>query len=80
MCTRRQAQDLVNQCSIITKNVIVKPYTIVEIEADLDGKLYRAVGLAKVGKRDIWNPDTGYQVAKGRAIVDIIKRAKLVTH
>lgn len=52
----------------------VRPYTIVEVYAEIDGLVYRGVGMAKLSKRDIWNSLTGHEVAYGRAVKDIRKQ------
>lgn len=58
--------------------VQIKPYTIVEIYSLIGDHKYRGVGHAQQGKNDHWDSDMGYEIAFGRAVMDVARKAKLI--
>ena len=71
--TRQFVHDHVTKTSKTT----VRPYTIVEVYAEIGAKTYRGCGLAVQGPSDVWDEDSliAFDTAYGRAIAKI--RAKL---
>lgn len=55
---------------------VVKPYTIVELVAEVGEKRVRGVGISRCGRNDTWNEEVGYQIARGRALKDAAKHAQ----
>ena len=64
-----------------TTKTVVRPYTIVEIYAEINGKVYRGCGLATQGPNDTWNATSqiAHDTAYGHAIAEIRHKLELET-
>lgn len=56
----------------------IRPYSTCEVWSVIGEKTYRGVGQSIQGPHDAWDANRGYQIAYGRAIMDIAKRAGLI--
>jgi hypothetical protein len=78
MCKRDQARAQVEAGIKDGEFVILKPYVLCRLEADLNNRHYYAVTHAIQSPSDTWNEKRGMEIARGRAILQIAKRANLI--
>lgn len=73
---RRVLEGLCGHAHVIQ----VRPNTVVMIVAELNGRSHQAYGFSKVTYRDVWNPQTGMEIAIKKAVAKIVKAAMAGEH
>jgi hypothetical protein len=79
MCEKRNyAKDFV-EAHVVENHVHVeRPYTLVALVAEIEGRKYYQSAMSKCGSHDQYNEGRGIDVATGRALVSIAKRVGLI--
>ena len=70
---RKQIEDGIVKCEF----VILRPYTLCAIVAEIEGKRYRAVKHALCGKHDVWSEELGREIAYGRTLMEVARHAHM---
>jgi len=80
MCKKRNyAKDFVEAHVVENRVYSERPYTLVALVAEIEGKKYYQSAISKCGPHDQYNEGRGIDVATGRALVAIAERVGLIS-
>jgi len=70
--SRREVWADIENRIIPKQQVVVKPNMMVAVTCEYRGHFYYGYGFARCNRKDEWNEKTGYAIAHGRAVKNLL--------